>query len=142
MKENVEANKEKGLLSKKLATILLDCPGVFDEKDYELSTPDVEKTDELFNELEFRRMAEQFDAIFKKGGTATANKPADDAKLYKKPQAKNEEQFDLFGSTIPKDTTEETRHKYYNTLENTEHSYQIIQGDLGLKLLLQNLPNH
>jgi DNA polymerase-1 len=28
----------------------------------------------LFNELEFRRMAEQFDAIFKRG-TATASKP-------------------------------------------------------------------
>jgi DNA polymerase-1 len=141
MKENIEANKEKGLLSKTLATILLDCPVVFDETDYELSTPDVEKTDALFNELEFRRMAEQFDAIFKKGGTATTNKPVDDAKLYKKPQPKNEDQFDLFGSTIPEDTTEETRHKYYNTLENTEHSYQIIQGDLGIKLLLQNLQN-
>jgi DNA polymerase-1 len=139
MKENIEANKEKGLLSKTLATILLDCPVVFDETDYELSTPDVEKTDALFNELEFRRMAEQFDAIFKKGGTATANKPVDEAKLYKKPQPKNEEQFDLFGSTIPDDTSEETRHQYYNTLENTEHSYQIIQGDLGTKLLLQNL---
>ena len=141
MKENIEANKEKGLLSKTLATILLDCPVVFDETDYELSTPDVEKTDALFNELEFRRMAEQFDAIFKKGGTATTNKPVDDVKLYKKPQPKNEDQFDLFGSTIPNETSEETRHKYYNTLENTEHSYQIIQGDLGIKLLLQNLQN-
>nr|WP_314896142.1 DNA polymerase I [uncultured Flavobacterium sp.] len=141
MKENIEANKEKGLLSKTLATILLDCPVIFDETDYELSTPDIEKTDALFNELEFRRMAEQFDAIFKKGGTATANKPVDEAKLYKKPQPKNEEQFDLFGSTIPDDTSEETRHQYYNSLENTEHSYQIIQGDLGLKLLLQNLQN-
>ncbi|MFV5700528.1 DNA polymerase I [Flavobacterium sp. XS2P12] len=141
MKENIEANKEKGLLSKTLATILLDCPVVFDETDYELSTPDVEKTDALFNELEFRRMAEQFDAIFKKGGTATANKPVDEAKLYKKPQPKNEEQFDLFGSTITDETSEETRHQYYNSLENTEHSYQIIQGDLGLKLLLQNLQN-
>ncbi|MFV8341797.1 DNA polymerase I [Flavobacterium sp. XS2P39] len=141
MKENIEANKEKGLLSKTLATILLDCPVIFDETDYELSTPDVEKTDALFNELEFRRMAEQFDAIFKKGGTTTANKPVDEAKLYKKPQPKNEEQFDLFGSTIPSETSEETRHQYYNSLENTEHSYQIIQGDLGLKLLLQNLQN-
>lgn len=141
MKENIEANREKGLLSKTLATILLDCPVIFDETDYELSTPDVEKTDALFNELEFRRMAEQFDAIFKKGGTATADKPADDAKLYKKPQPKNEEQFDLFGSTIPEDTSEETRHQYYNSLENTAHSYQIIQGDLGVKLLLQNLQN-
>lgn len=141
MKENIEANKEKGLLSKTLATILLDCPVVFDETDYELSTPDVDKTDALFNELEFRRMAEQFDAIFKKGGTATANAPVDEAKLYKKPQPKSEEQFDLFGSTLHDETSDETRHQYYNSLENTEHSYQIIQGDLGVKLLLQNLQN-
>ncbi|MFV5686862.1 DNA polymerase I [Flavobacterium sp. GB2R13] len=141
MKENIEANKEKGLLSKTLATILLDCPVVFDETDYELSTPDVEKTDALFNELEFRRMAEQFDTIFKKGGTTIPNNPVDEAKLYKKSQPKNEEQFDLFGSTNTDETSEETRHQYYNSLENTEHSYQIIQGDLGLKLLLQNLQN-
>ncbi|MBG6186447.1 DNA polymerase I [Flavobacterium sp. CAN_S2] len=140
MKENIEANKEKGLLSKTLATILLDCPVIFDETDYELSTPDVEKTDALFNELEFRRMAEQFDAIFKKGGSATAtSNPVDETKLYKKPQPKNEEQFDLFGSAIQDDSSDETRHQFYNNLENTAHSYQIIQGDLGLKLLLQNL---
>jgi DNA polymerase-1 len=140
MKENIEANKEKGLLSKTLATILLDCPVIFDEADYELSTPDVEKTDALFNELEFRRMAEQFDAIFKKdGGTTDNSNPVDETKLYKKPQPKNEEQFDLFGSAIQDDSSEETRHQYYSSLENTAHSYQIIHGDLGLKLLLQNL---
>jgi DNA polymerase I len=137
MKDNIEANKEKGLLSKTLATILLDCPVQFNETDYELSTPDVDKTDALFNELEFRRMAEQFDAIFKKGETAPV---VDDSKLYKKPQPKTEEQFDLFGSAID-EGSEETRHQYYNTLENTTHSYQIIQGDLGIKLLLQNLQN-
>ncbi len=137
MKDNIEANKEKGLLSKTLATILLDCPVQFDETDYELSTPDVEKTDALFNELEFRRMAEQFDAIFRIGEAAPA---VDEAKLYKKPQPKNEDQFDLFGSAID-EGSEETRHQYYSSLENTEHSYQIIQGDLGIKLLLQNLQN-
>jgi len=141
MKENIEANKEKGILSKTLATILLDCPVIFDETDYELSTPDVDKTDALFNELEFRRMAEQFDAIFRKGGTSTQINPVDEAKLYKKPQPKNEEQFDLFGSTLHDETSDETRHQYYNTLENTTHFYQIIQGELGLKLLLQNLEN-
>jgi DNA polymerase-1 len=141
MKENIEANKEKGLLSKTLATILLDCPVVFDETDYELSTPDVEKTDALFNELEFRRMAEQFDTIFKKGGATPITSSVEEAKLYKKPQPKNEDQFDLFGSAIPEDPSEETRHQYYHSLENTEHFYQIIQGDLGVKLLLQNLQN-
>jgi DNA polymerase-1 len=137
MKDNIEANKEKGLLSKTLATILLDCPVQFNETDYELSTPDVDKTDALFNELEFRRMAEQFDAIFRKGETAPV---VDDSKLYKKPQPKTEEQFDLFGSAID-EGSDEIRHQYYNTLENTTHSYQIIQGDLGIKLLLQNLQN-
>jgi DNA polymerase-1 len=140
MKENIEANKEKGLLSKTLATILLDCPVVFDETDYELSTPDVEKTDALFNELEFRRMAEQFDAIFKKGGSATTQTiSSDETKLQKNSQAKSEEQFDLFANALQHDSSDETRHHYYSSLENTEHSYQIIQGDLGLRLLLQNL---
>jgi DNA polymerase-1 len=141
MKENIEANKEKGLLSKTLARIILDCPVTFNENDYELSTPDVEKTDALFNELEFRRMAELFDAIFKKGGDTTATNPADEAKLYKKPQAKNEDQFDLFGSAAADGDSVTERTSFYNTLENTEHSYQVIQGDLGVKLLLQNLQN-
>jgi hypothetical protein len=52
-------------------------------KDYELSQPDVEKTDALFNELEFRRMAEQFDTIFKKGTTDNTTTTTDDSKLYK-----------------------------------------------------------
>ena len=141
MKDNIEANKEKGILSKKLATILLDCPVVFDENDYELSTPDVSKTDALFNELEFRRMAEQFDVIFKKGGAPAPLNQIDEAKLYKKPQPKNEDQFDLFGSALFDETSDEARHQYYNSLENTEHFYQTIQGELALKLLLQNLQN-
>ncbi len=142
LKENIEANKEKGLLSKTLATILLDCPVVFNETDYELSTPDVDQTDALFNELEFRRMAEQFDAIFRPGSkNITPTPTVDEAKLYKKPQPKNDEQFDLFGSTLHDETSEETRHQYYSSLENTEHFYQVVEGDLGIKLLLQNLLN-
>jgi DNA polymerase I len=139
IKDKIEANAELGLLSKKLATILLDCPVTFDEKDYELSTPDVEKTDALFNELEFRRMAEQFDAIFKKGDAPAPTNTVDEAKLYKKPQSKNEDQFDLFSATTPGQDADIAHQQFYNTLENTPHSYQIIQGDLGIRLLLQNL---
>ncbi|KQB38268.1 DNA polymerase I [Flavobacterium aquidurense] len=141
MKENIEANKEKGILSKKLATIICDCDVVFNENDYELSRPDIEKTDAIFQELEFRRMAEQFDNLFKVGGgneLANAGQPSD-AKLYKKPQPKNEDQFDLFGGGATTDENTEERTSFYNTLENTPHSYQAIEGDLGIKLLLQNL---
>ena len=143
MKENIEANKEKGLLSKTLATILLDCPVTFNENDYELTRPDIEKTDAIFQELEFRRMAEQFDNLFKVGGgneLATPAPTASDAKLYKKPQPKNDDQFDLFGGGGTSDEDiEVSRNSFYNTLENTPHSYQAIEGDLGVKLLLQNL---
>ncbi|OAB28150.1 DNA polymerase I [Flavobacterium fryxellicola] len=140
MKENIEANKEKGLLSKTLATIIIDCPVVFDEKDYELSTPDVEKTDALFNELEFRRMAEQFDAIFlPPSPTEGKGIEAVDPRLYKKNLAPHTEQFDMFAIQNEDQNGVESRTAFYNTLENTPHSYQIIQGDLGLRLLLQNL---
>ncbi len=141
MKDKIEANKDKGILSKTLATIILDCPVTFDEKDYELSRPDIEKTDAIFQELEFRRMAEQFDNLFKNPAQTATEPKIDENKLYKKPQPKTEDQFDLFGSAISDETSDETRHQYYTNLENTEHSYQIIQGDLGLKLLLQNLNN-
>ncbi|CAD0000753.1 DNA polymerase I [Flavobacterium salmonis] len=140
MKENIEANKDKGILSKKLATIICDCDVIFNEDDYELSRPDIEKTDAIFQELEFRRMAEQFDNLFKVGGgNELAENNAPDAKLYKKPQPKNEDQFDLFGGGTTEENPEAARASFYNTLENTPHSYQAIEGDLGIKLLLQNL---
>ena len=136
MKENIEANKEKGIMSKKLATIITDCPVTFDEKDYELSRPDIVKTEAIFQELEFRRMADQFDSLFRVDHNAVGN-AAQDAKLYKKTASKNEEQFDLFGANTSEES--EVRTSAYTSLENTEHSYQIIQGDLGIRLLMQNL---
>ncbi|CAM4047334.1 MULTISPECIES: DNA polymerase I [Flavobacterium] len=134
MKENIEANKEKGILSKKLATILLDCPVTFNEKDYELSRPDVEKTDAIFMELEFRQMKTQFDKIFNDSNTTEDT----NGNNTKKTPPKDENQFDLFGFNDT-EATENTTTSYYASLENTEHFYQIIQGDLATKLLLQNL---
>jgi DNA polymerase-1 len=145
MKENIEANKEKGILSKILATIILDCPVQFDEKDYELSKPDIEKTEALFQELEFRRMQEQFDKLFKDGleadevNTSGNETTGETPRPARKVAPKNEEQFDLFGFTDEDASNIIESSSYYATLENTEHFYQIIQGDLAVKLLLQNL---
>lgn len=140
MKENIEANKEKGLLSKKLATILLDCPVAFNEKDFELSQPDVEKTDAIFQELEFRQMKAQFDKLFGANGNSNEeDTPLNQSGAKKSPVKKTaENQMDLFGFS-DESTEENSTNSYYNTLENTEHFYQIVQGDLALKLLLQNL---
>lgn len=142
MKENIEANTEKGLLSKTLATILLDCPVQFDEKDFELTRPDVVKTEAIFQELEFRRMKEQFDKLFADGSEFdeinTNNlEPSASSVSKTRKTAKNEDQFSLFGEAESSETT--THNSYYNTLENTGHNYQIVQGDLGIRLLVQNL---
>ena len=146
LKEKIEANKEKGILSKKLATILLDCPVTFNEKDYELSKPDVEKTDALFIELEFRQMKAQFDKYFGSGkdydeiNTNGSDNNNDQNQIQKKPDKKtNDEQFDLFG--FSDENGEDVTKSHYATLENTEHFYQIIQGELSVKLFLQNLMN-
>lgn len=64
MKEKVEANAELGLLSKKLATIILDCDVTFNADDYEFTKPDAQKVHTIFEELEFRRLTDQFIKIF------------------------------------------------------------------------------
>ena len=143
LKEKIEANKDKGILSKKLATILLDCPVVFNESDYELTKPDVEKTDVLFQELEFRQMKAQFDKYFGTGkeyDEIETNGNGNEVQPIKKAPIKktNEDQFDLFGFSNETDT-EAMPNSFYANLETTEHFYQIVNGDLSLKLLLQNL---
>ena len=148
MRTKIEANKDLGILSKTLATILLDCPVTFVESDYELSRPDMEKTDAIFNELEFRRMAEQFDNLFNLNTNAANAIETNnlDPRLYKKTTSKksnvkNEDQFDLWSTANNDANNEETRHQFYTNLSNTEHYYQVVQGDMGVKLLLQNLLN-
>lgn len=144
LKDKIEANKDKGILSKKLATILLDCPVTFNATDYELSKPDVEKTDVLFNELEFRQMKAQFDKYFGTGkeyDEIETNGNSDEKnQVIKKTAVKksNEDQFDLFGFSDESDS-EAKSNSFYSTLENTEHFYQIAQGEMSVKLLLQNL---
>ncbi len=148
LKDKIENNKELGVLSKKLARILLDCPVTFNATDYELSKPDVEKTDALFQELEFRQMKAQFDKYFGTGkeydeiDTNGNGTPSETSQPIKKVFTKktNEDQFDLFGFS-DEESGEVKSNSHYATLENTEHFYQSIQGDFAVKLLMQNLMN-
>lgn len=147
LKDKIENNKELGILSKKLARILLDCPVTFNATDYELSKPDVEKTDALFQELEFRQMKAQFDKFFGTGkeydeiDTNESSAQASNEAAPRKAPAKrtNEDQFDLFGFSDDDGEGSSISNSNYATLETTEHFYQSVQGDLPVKLLLQNL---
>jgi DNA polymerase-1 len=137
MKENIEANKALGLLSKQLATILCDCDVKFNESDYELTKPDAEKVEVLFQELEFRRMAEQFNSLFYTEQKSYAAIETSTGLAPTRTIVKSD-QFDLF-SDASGEMHEMIKGGNYKTLEDTEHFYQMIQGDMAIKLLLQNL---
>jgi len=59
LKEKVETHKDLALLSKKLATILLDAPVKFEPEKLIMEEPDKEKLLGLFSELEFRSLAKR-----------------------------------------------------------------------------------
>ena len=136
MKEKVEANKELGILSKKLATIMLDCPVEFHEKDYELNHPDLEKTSEIFKELEFRRIIESLPKIFKSfpENEQQINKESDTSK--KTNILSDNHQFDLFSTTT--ENSGDVSLKDQNS-KQSDRVYQYVNTTLSKKLLLKNL---
>ena len=59
LKENVEQYKDQAILSKKLATIILDSPVPFDEEQLRLKDWNKEKLKDLLEELEFRTLSKR-----------------------------------------------------------------------------------
>jgi DNA polymerase-1 len=137
MREKVEENKELGLLSKKLATILLDCPVTFNEKDYELNHPDFEKVNEILKELEFRRIAESFNYIFKLPAETSKSSQKEEVIDTKKSQPESAHQFDLFSASPT--IASETFSAGDKTTINTNHLYQSVNSPFSRKLFLEKL---
>ena len=125
--EKIEANKAQGLLSKKLATIMLDVPVKFEAEKYKFDDPDHSEVNALFDELEFRRIKETFKKIFQKEKLNNL----DD--VYREGK-----QFDLFASPGSGFKNEDQKSERKN-LSNTEHLYQSVETDMGRRLLLESL---
>ena len=89
IKEKVEQNKELGILSKKLATIITDVPLNFEIEDFKLGVHELEETKNLFDDLEFKRLSNSLNSIF-----STSQET-----IEKKNDSKNNGQFDLFANT-------------------------------------------
>jgi len=144
MKEKVEAAKDLGLLSKKLATIMLDVPVTFNAKDFELDQPDIEKVTALFSELEFRNLLTNFTKTFAIE-TATKVNSAESASgekistTAKKAAPSAEGQFDLFAAPGTGSVSEEEVASGFKTIANTDHFYQHIDSPFSRKLLLKKL---
>ena len=138
MKERVEENKELGLLSKKLATICTSVDVQFKANDYEMSEPNAEKVQQIFEELEFRRLKDQFIKIF--SGEETHSEPTPKATATKaKPKEAGSGQFSLFGGEP--NATGETVESYSSrkTIKDVPHVYQSVAPGIAMKLFTQNL---
>jgi len=142
MKEKVIENAELGRLSRKLATIMTDCDVKFDAEQYELSQPDADKVQEIFDELEFRRLKDQFIKIFSGeadsdtgaavSGTETAKKLVSSAEKAANAGAG---QYNLFGGDEP--AIEECNSR--KTIKDTEHFYQSVAPGMAMNLFIKNL---
>ncbi|MGB5188570.1 DNA polymerase I [Robiginitalea sp.] len=138
MREKVEDNAELGRLSKKLATICVDCEVQFDEKDYELSLPDSQQVQQLFEELEFRRLKEQFLNLFAPAGTPTIPAGSEGPESVKEnPKQAGSGQFSLFGGNSDAPVVEDYTGR--KTISEVSHLYQPVEGDMALRLFLQRL---
>ena len=133
LKEKIEDNKELGILSKQLATIILDVPVQFNAKDYQLSEPDTKAVSSLFDELEFRRITENFKKIFSLSEETTTPKETAPNKVQQQGQ-----QFDLFAAPGSGNTSD-NQATGRQDLTTKKHWYQTVNSPLSRKLLLQNL---
>ena len=143
MKEKVEANSELGMLSKKLATIMLDVPVSFNAKDFELDQPDIEKVKDIFQELEFRRLTENFIKTFSSETNVTSS-AVEKSTSSSSSNPAGSGQYSLFetsasnnanGSKDSNETSAFTR----KTIENTPHHYQTIQSGMASQLFIKKL---
>jgi DNA polymerase-1 len=138
MKEKVEEHAELGRLSRQLAEIKTDCEVTFNANDYEMCPPDAEKVQEIFEELEFRRLKDQFLKLYNEEGESAPTQVSNTETARKVISTAGSGQFSLFGgdgaspATI-KDTSSR------KTIKDIPHAYQSIAPGMAMKLFIQKL---
>lgn len=128
IKEKIEQNKELGILSKKLATIITDVPIEFEVDDFKLKVNKLEKTKKIFEDLEFRRLTNSLETIFVNNKTNTEKdlkeKISDDKTNYNPGFG----QFNLFEAVNNNET------KY-----EIDVIHQFVESEMSLKLFFGKL---
>ena len=118
--EKITENKKLGVLSKKLAKIILDVPIDYNLDEFKLSDPDKEIVLKVFDELEFRRIKETFFKIF---GTNSNQLEEIGAEVV---------QGDLFSETYNLESNKDS-------LNDSKSIYQRIESFEELKLLVEKM---
>ena len=122
LREKVEANKDQALVSKMLATIILDVPISVKDEDLLISDPDKDALSKLFAELEFRNLGKRI-----LGEEYTVNQAAP-----------TNGQMDLFGGESQDNGTIASEDKG-KTIENTDHNYTLVTTIKDLQKLITML---
>ena len=141
LKEKVENSAERGILSKKLATIICDVPVEFHQEQYDLDIPDFEKVREIFDEIEFRRLYENLYRAFHHEQPAISNQQSanesDSKPVSQKAESgkQNALQLDLFADF---EALEQSTSTTLN-IETTDKIYQYIDTEKAQKILVKNL---
>lgn len=137
LKEKVEASAERGILSKKLATIICDAPVEFHQEQYDLETPDFEKVKEVFEEIEFRRLYENLYRAFAPAPTETV--VASEVEVKQTSVATEVKgqvmQLDLFANFEELDQATSTK----SSIEHNDHLYQFVDNPKAQRKLVDNL---
>lgn len=111
--ENVINFAEQGIMSKMLATIILDVDVVFDPDALEMCPPDKEKIKEVFTELEFRTLAKRItgeEIIVTAGATQDG-------------------QLDLFGTQSLVEKQDPIETSEYKTIATEKPSYHLVNTE-------------
>jgi DNA polymerase-1 len=137
LKEKVEASAERGILSKKLATIICDAPIEFHQEQYDLDTPDFEKVKEVFDEIEFRRLYENLYRAFASAPAETVI--VSEVEVTKTPAGTEIKgqvmQLDLFANFEELDQATSTK----TSIDKNDHLYQFVNNPKAQKVLVSNL---
>ncbi len=147
MGEKVKNGKDLAILSKKLATIIVNVPVKFHEEDFKLTDWNKEKLKEIFAELEFKTLGKRL--LGDDFSITVANKD-----FIKKEQPQGV-QTDLFGNVIenpeslvrsqePIQSSPEASESLVvdKNINNTPHKYEAVQSETAIKKLVSELKKH
>ncbi len=128
LKEKIINFKEQALLSKKLATIIIDIPLEISFEQLKYENPNKEVLKSIFDELEFRNLAQRIFTHFS----------LSDDKENKSNYIDNKGQFDLFGS-FQTNNSNDNENNNAPTLQNintTQHNYFLLTDEGEIEKLI------
>ncbi|MBQ4520790.1 MAG: DNA polymerase I [Bacteroidaceae bacterium] len=135
LKKKVEEHAEEIKFSRFLATIKTDVPIELNMDSLLVKEPDEEKLRTLFEELEFRNLA---DRVLKGDKPATAPTKKASKKEDNSPTLFQADFFDLFTD----ESTDEPKYSTLAGLEETTYNYQLADTKEKRDELLRNLQTH